>query len=209
MALELLPSVKAYVDHLLSQPLDLVGDRADRLQAITDHVSASLQYKGEAHLNFICTHNSRRSQLAQVWAAVAADHYGIRNVHAWSGGTEATAFAPQGVGTLHRVGFRVEKGDGKDPHYMVSWSNDRPPLDCFSKVYDDPFNPQRDFAAVMVCSQAETACPFVAGASTRISLPFNDPKEADGTAEEELVYDARSRQIARVLFHAFSLIKKK
>jgi arsenate reductase len=207
--MEFYPRLKAYIDHLLQQPLDLTTDRSERLRAITDHVSRSLIEKGEAHLNFICTHNSRRSQLAQVWAAVAADHYGIPNVFTWSGGTVETAFAPQAVASLERCGFRIDRASGVNPHYAISWSEERESLECFSKVYDDPFNPQKDFAAVMVCSQAESACPFVAGASTRISLPFNDPKEADNTPEESLVYDARNRQIARVIFHAFSQIQTK
>ena len=204
--MEFYPKLKAFVEQLLAQPFDLASDRPERLQAITDHITISLAGRGEAHINFICTHNSRRSQLAQVWAAVAADHYGIANVFTWSGGTEETAFAPQAVATLERCGFRIERTSGENPHYAIKWSNEREPLECYSKTYDHPSNPQKDFAAIMVCSQAETACPFVAGATTRISLPFNDPKEAENTPEESSVYDARNRQIARVLFHAFSQI---
>jgi arsenate reductase len=36
----------------------------------------------------------------------------------------------------------------------------------------------------MTCSEADKNCPIVLGALDRISLPYNDPKEADGTPEE-------------------------
>jgi arsenate reductase len=34
----------------------------------------------EIKLNLICTHNSRRSHLAQVWAQTAAAYFNLKNV---------------------------------------------------------------------------------------------------------------------------------
>lgn len=125
-----------------------------------------------------------------------AHHYGLENIEAYSGGTEITAFNPRAVAAVERAGFTVKHKEGENPNYHVYYSDDAPPLKCFSKTYDDPSNPQTEFAAVMTCSDADQNCPFIAGAEKRISLPYVDPKESDGTTEEEKVYDGRCRQIA-------------
>jgi arsenate reductase len=154
---------------------------------------------------FICTHNSRRSQLCQIWAATAATYYGVLHVEAYSGGTEVTAFNGRAVAALRRAGFAID--DPKttpNPRYRVSWHVDGPELECFSKVYHDASNPKSDFCAVMTCSQADKLCPIVQGASKRISLPYNDPKAFDGTPQETANYDERCRQIAREILFAFS-----
>ena len=52
----------------------------------------------------------------------------------------------------------------------------------FSKHYGDPANPQQGFAALMVCGEADAACPFVKGAALRVSMPYLDPKIYDGGA---------------------------
>ena len=122
----------------------------------------------------------------------------------FSGGTEATAFAPQAVASMHRHGFRIEKEPGGgNPHYEVRYAPEAPTLDCFSKVYDQPPNPSSDFGAVMVCSSADAGCPVVAGADVRIALPFVDPKESDGTDAEAATYDVRSRDIATEMLFVF------
>jgi hypothetical protein len=74
-------------------------------------------------------------------------------------------------------------------------------------VYADAANPQREFCAIMTCSQADEACPNVAGAANRIAIPYEDPKAADGTPEEAAVYDERCAQIARETLYAFSLVR--
>ena len=160
-----------------------------------------------AALTFICTHNSRRSHLSQLWAATAAAWYGVDHVKTYSGGTEATAFNPRAVASIKRSGFQVETPDEeKNPHYSVKFAESAPAQECFSKKFADPFNPQKDFAAVMTCSQADKSCPLVRGAELRVSLPFVDPKEADGTPEEAATYDARSKQIGTEMFYLFALV---
>ncbi len=56
----------------------------------------------------------------------------------------------------------------------------------------------------MTCSQADKRCPIVAGAAARIALPFDDPKEFDGTPLERSKYDERCQQIARELLFVFA-----
>ena len=71
----------------------------------------------------------------------------------------------------------------------------------FSKKYDHSQNPQNAFAAIMVCSNADEACPFIPGADARFSLPFQDPKQHDNTPQEGRQYDERCRQIAREMLY--------
>jgi arsenate reductase len=160
-----------------------------------------------AKLNFICTHNSRRSHISQIWAQAAAAYYDVENVRCYSGGTEATAFNPRAVNAMNAVGFRIVKGDEtENPRYAVHFAESQKPLIAFSKVYSDPFNPSKGYAAIMTCSHADEHCPLVIGAETRISLPFNDPKDFDGTSQEAVKYHERVLEIGREICYAFSQV---
>ena len=148
----------------------------------------------------------------RVWAAVAAHYFGMGYVRTYSGGTEVTAFNPRALAALERAGFRIEDPGGENPHYLIHFAplaiETASPLECWSKTYDDPDNPGSAFAAVMTCSQADADCPFIPGASSRISLPYDDPKEADGTRGEAERYDERLRQIGRELFFVMALARR-
>jgi protein-tyrosine-phosphatase len=137
-------------------------------------------------LNFICTHNSRRSHLAQLWAQAAAVYYNIANVTCYSGGTEATAFNPRAVKAMREAGFdiAVEK-DGTNPIYQVVVTDDAPPVAAWSKKFDDPATPTADFCAIMTCSDADENCPYVPGVALRLGITYQDPKVADDSPQEE------------------------
>jgi arsenate reductase (thioredoxin) len=183
-------------------------DRKKILKELARYVQSKTQANEPVRLTFICTHNSRRSHLSQIWAQTAAYYYGIRDVETYSGGTEATAFNARAVKAMQKAGFKVEKsGDTQNPVYLVKFSDEQLPVKAYSKTYDADGNPADNFAAVMTCSQADQTCPFIPGASRRISLPYDDPKDFDGTPQEEAKYDERTRQIARELFYAFSQVK--
>lgn len=155
-------------------------------------------------ITFICTHNSRRSQMSQVWAAIAAKEYGFDNVTTHSGGTEATTFHPHAVAALERAGFDVAATTGgENPVYEIDLGRQGDPLECFSKTFGDDSNPAEGFVAVMTCSDADDACPFVPGAAERIAVTYRDPKEFDGTPSESEAYDERCAQIARELLYVF------
>ncbi len=160
-------------------------------------------------LIFICTHNSRRSHISQIWAQAAAAYYRIPKVACWSGGTEATAFNPRAVKAMADLGFKIMKtSESENPVYEVRFSDSVPPVMAFSKKYDDPFNNTKDFAAVMTCSHANEKCPLVPGATARIALTYDDPKEFDGTPLEAAKYAERVHEIGRDILFAFSLIKE-
>jgi len=187
---------------------DAISDeRKGRLDELAVYVQTCLSAKKPCQLIFICTHNSRRSQFAQIWAATAATHYGITGVEMFSGGTEATAFNPRAVAALERAGLTATRAtDDANPAYQIRYSEDASPLTCFSKVYNQAPNPQEHFCAVMTCSHADGNCPIVHGASARIAVTYDDPKAADNTPQEQETYDARCRQIAREMLYVFSRI---
>lgn len=184
-------------------------DRKTVLQPLIDFIQTKVDSKLETRLNLICTHNSRRSHLSQVWAQTAATYYGIKNVSCYSGGTEATALFPMAAETLKDSGFNIKTlSEGSNPVYSIKYSADELPVIGFSKTYDDDFNPESGFAAIMTCSQADGGCPFIAGAEKRIPITFEDPKISDGTPQQKETYLERSLQIGTEMFYVFSQIKK-
>ncbi len=195
-----------YIAQVVREFTTIPDRRKRELQMLARFVQSRRDTQRAAQLTFICTHNSRRSHLAQIWATTAARHFGITQVEAYSGGTEATAFEPRAVAAVERAGFEVEDPGGENPHYRLRDGSQEPAQICFSKRYDHPTNPTRDFAAVMTCSQADEACPHVAGAALRQALPYDDPKQADGTPIEATTYDERCRQIAREMLFVFGTV---
>lgn len=185
------------------------AERSTILQPLIDFIQSKVTANQDIRLNFICTHNSRRSHLSQIWAQTAAAHYHIKNVFSYSGGTEATALFPMVAQTLHQTGFQIKTlSEGKNPVYSVKYSENDHPLICFSKTYDDAFNPKSEFAAILTCSSADNGCPFIAGAEKRIPITYEDPKAFDNTPQQAEKYQERSIQIATELFYVFSQIKK-
>ena len=186
----------------------ITPDRKAILQPLIDFIQDKHSNENEIRLNLICTHNSRRSHLSQVWAQTAAAYYGIKNVFCYSGGTEATALFPLVAETLKYAGFKVQIiAEGSNPIYAIKFSNNEPPVIGFSKAYDDEFNPSGEFAAIMTCSQADGDCPFISGAETRIPITYDDPKAFDNTAHQAEKYRERSLQIGTEMFYIFSQIK--
>lgn len=199
------PALRTYAGQRAGEFGQIPDERKEQLQQVADYVRARVDAGQPARLTFICTHNSRRSHLAQVWAQTAAAHYGVPHVATFSGGTEATAFNPRAVAALRRAGFNIpDPAAAPNPRYRVSFSEGAEPLVCFSKVYSDAPNPAADFCAVMTCSDADENCPMVAGAAGRIAIPYEDPKAFDGTEQEAAKYDERSRQIAREMLYLMS-----
>ncbi len=185
------------------------NERKELLNQFAEYISQKLKDGKEVKLTFICTHNSRRSHISQIWAQTAAEFYGISNINCYSGGTEATAFNPRAVNSMRNAGFKIEKkNDSDNPVYLVYYSDDKDPIECFSKVYSDKFNPQKDFAAIMTCSDADENCPVVFGAEARFPIRYEDPKEFDGTELEEQKYTERVEQIGREMIYSFANVKK-
>lgn len=181
--------------------------RKSELSVLIDYIESRRLLQEPINLNFICTHNSRRSQFSQLWAKVASDHYGIA-INSFSGGVEVTSFNSRALDSLMRFGFHVTRKRENNPVYSVSWSEESEPLLMFSKLYNDQINPSGNFAAVMTCSDADENCPIIHGCDARLAIRYEDPKKYDDTPLESLFYDYRSLQIANELFYVFSRIKQ-
>ena len=189
--------------------ISISEERKEVLQPLVDYIVEKANENASVQLNFICTHNSRRSHLTQIWAQVMAFYYAIDNVFCYSGGTETTAMFPKVSETLSNQGFQIQKlNETENPVYAVKYNENAHPIICFSKKYDDAFNPESKFAAIMTCSQADGGCPFIAGAEKRISIQYEDPKVFDGTDLMNEKYTERSLEIAAEMNYVFSKIKK-
>lgn len=205
---QLYPELREYLAARAAE-FDLIPtDRKAELAKVADYVRSRLAGSVPAKLTFVCTHNSRRSHLSQIWAHVAADFYTVKNVQTYSGGTEATALNPRAVAALQRAGLRIAADDpsAENPRYQVKMSDQLPAQECFSKVFDAPPNPTRDYCAVMTCSQADDACPLVMGSDLRMPIRYDDPKIGDDTDQELVLYDERSRQICREMLFLMSSV---
>lgn len=200
------PKIVNTIKEILDSP-NISEERKTLLQPLIDYVQIKTDKKQVVNLNFICTHNSRRSHLAQIWAQVAATHYNLQHIYCYSGGTEITELFPKVIDTLTSQGFQIFKvSQQPNPIYAVKYTDEALPIIGFSKKYDNPFNPMSAFAAIMTCSQADIGCPIITGAQSRIPITYEDPKAADSTPEQTQVYTQRSLQIATEMFYVFSKI---
>ncbi|MHA6249994.1 low molecular weight phosphatase family protein [Pontibacter sp. CAU 1760] len=194
---------------VLTQQFELIpASRKQLLQQLAHYVKQKLELGQLVQLNFICTHNSRRSHMAQLWAQAAAAYYQVPRVACFSGGTEATAFNPGARKALQQLGFRItQHTPAPNPVYHVAFGPESPVVKAWSKEITDAANPQDAFGAVMTCSDADQNCPYLPHAEIRLPLTFEDPKAFDGTAQEEAKYLERAQQIGRELLYAFSFVK--
>lgn len=184
----------------------ITTQRKEVLLPFVNYIAAQINSNKSVDLVFICTHNSRRSQFAQVWAKYYASKFKIL-INSFSGGTEVTACNESTIASLKRTGFEInKKGESNNPLYTITIGSEK--LVLYSKLYDDESLPKKDFAAIMTCSQAEQNCPFILGASKRISLSYDDPKEFDETELEASKYDERSAQIAQEMEYVFSKVNE-
>jgi len=183
------------------------AERKEILKPLADYIQSKINNNETICLNFICTHNSRRSHLSQIWAQTMAFYFKIKNVFCYSGGTETTAMFPKVAETLINQGFQIQKlGDSENPVYAVKYAESEAAIICFSKTYDNPFNPKGKFGAIMTCNNADEVCPFVLGAEARFPIKYDDPKTFDNTDLQNEKYAERSLEIAQEMWWVFSTI---
>ncbi len=206
----LAPQVERYVKERQAEIDQIPNERRTELLKISEYIALCQTEKRLAKLLFVCTHNSRRSHLAQLWARIAATHFEVNGVETFSGGTEATAVNTRTVAALRRAGLYITTDDSasSNPKYSVVFSKDETPSICFSKTLTEKPNPTDKFAAIMTCSSADESCPNVMGCELRRSLPYEDPKVADDTPKETVAYDEKSKEIAREMLYVMSRVGK-
>lgn len=204
----MLPKIQSYLDSLKKDFNNIPQQRKELLERISQYIAKKQVQGKEVNLVYICTHNSRRSHYGQVWAKVVSEYYKVKNINTFSGGTEATVFNINAINALKRVGFEIKPINiEKNSVYHVTFDEKEQPVVCFSKTYDDGKNPQKDFAAIMTCSDAEENCPFIPGVELRIGTTYDDPKAFDGTPQQDEKYDERCKQIALETLYVFSKVK--
>ena len=205
----LLPALSEFIGTLTGKFDTISPERKKRLHELSDYINGSVSVGKPLNLNFICTHNSRRSHMAQIWAQTAAHYYNVPNIQCFSGGKEATAFNPSAVRAMQQAGFMISQiTDEQNPIYHVTYSNEVESLRIFSKRYDHAINPPKKFAAIMTCSDADANCPIIGGMDKRISLPYDDPKHFDGTPHETEKYLERVKDIGTEMLYCFSSVNK-
>jgi arsenate reductase len=203
----LFPAIEQEINRLA--PHALPEARKATLKPLVAFIQQKVTSHQQVRLNFICTHNSRRSHFSQVWAQTMAGYFGIGNVFCYSAGTEATALFPLVADTLRASGFGISRlSKNENPVYSIKYAANAHPVIGFSKTLTHDFNPGSGFAAIMTCDSANEACPFVPGAETRIPITFEDPKAFDHTPQQGQKYRERSLQIATELLYVFSQIKR-
>jgi len=186
---------------------DIPGDRKVLLEELAIYIKGKLSLQKEVNIIFICTHNSRRSHMAQIWSAAAAHYYNIKKINTYSGGTQKTAFHPNAIKALKTAGFKIKKLDDKsNPKYRVKFDKNEKPIICFSKKFSHKKNPQKDFVAVMTCSDADESCPVVSGAEYRTTIKYEDPKKFDSTPQAQDMYVARSQKIGAEMMYVLSKV---
>jgi len=203
--MKLFPSIVEEIEGL--DVTKISPDRKLLLDQLTNHIQNEKKAGHDIRLNFICTHNSRRSHFSQIWAQTLAAHYKVANTFCYSGGTETTAIFPKVIASLSHVGFRINRlAESANPIYAIKYGNDYSPIIGFSKKYDNDFNPASNFAAIMTCTEADHGCPIVTGADVRFPISFQDPKSSDNTDKQTETYLGCSRLIATELKYVFQQV---
>jgi arsenate reductase len=184
------------------------AERLAILKPVADYIQQKKDTGALIRLNFICTHNSRRSHLSQIWAQTMAYHFGVQNVFCYSGGTEATAMYPKVAETLQNQGFQIQQlAATENPVYAVKFAQNEAAIICFSKTYQNEFNPAGQYGAILTCNNADEGCPVVIGAEARFPVKYNDPKAFDNTDLQTAKYAERSLEIAQEMWWVFGQIQ--
>jgi len=202
--MQLFKELQNYVQQQLNNNVE--PDRQPILNSLIDVIKQSTSVNKEVAINFVCTHNSRRSQFAQFWGTVMASYFDVQHVSCFSSGVEVTALHANVVNTFKNIGVEVSQSGKENPIYFLKYAEKAAPMKMFSKLLEDQTNPQQGFIAVMTCAEADEGCPFVPGAIARIPLRYEDPKQFDGTNEVEKAYETTSQLIANEMKYVFSRI---
>ena len=217
----LLPAIVAHADFLTTS-----FDRIDEVhraagETLSDWIVDNYQPGKPLPVTVICTGNSRRSILGSTLGNIAAAYYGMPEIRFHSGGTAPSAFNPRTITALREIGVEVEptgeqapRGEPStaNPIYRVRWGTPGEPsfeATEFSKTYFNPVNPHQGFAALMVCGEADEACPLVKGASVRISMPYLDPKIFDESPYEAAKYAERRDDMGRLMLASLLRAKQR
>jgi len=160
-------------------------DKKNLLDDIISKIQKSLKITN--NIVFLCTHNSRRSQLCQVWGIILSKIYNI-DLKFNSAGTEKTEVNKNILYCFSHIGLEV-KGN-KIIYEDLS-------ISLHSKLLDE-IQPNK-FISIMTCSDAEKSCPSDSRSIKNISMTYQDPKVFDYKEKEKDEYLKTSKLIAKEL----------
>ncbi len=187
--------------------LEVSNKRTFVLNEIVNYIYKKTSENKIPKLNFICTHNSRRSQFCQFWATFFSNYYHIK-CEVYSGGTVETEVYKSVINNISDYGFNISLKKCKNPVYSINFKNQNLG-NYFSKFYNNFENPKNEFAAIMTCTDVENNCPLVEGSEIKFSLPYKDPKKHDMSKNEKNEYKKTSEKIASEMNYLFKTIKIK
>ena len=187
--------------------IEVSSKRAFLINEIVNYIYKKTSENKIPKLNFICTHNSRRSQLCQFWASFFSNYYNIK-CEVYSGGTVETEVHKSVLNNISDYGFNISFKESNNPIYSIKFKNQNLG-NYFSKFYYNFENPKNEFAAIMTCADAENNCPLVEGSEIKFSLPYEDPKKYDKSKNEKNEYKKTSETIASEMNYLFKKIKIK
>jgi len=195
--------IKPFLSRLEEQSKDISSARREDLDKLAAIITEDL-VKGDSVVKFICTHNSRRSQVAEFMLDVLSREYGLK-ITALSAGTEATAFEPRMVNAIKNQGFPlIEYGNKPNPLYIYRIKNDD--LYYFSKRYDEQLIDYGESIIVTVCGDANENCPVIPGTLKRFHLGYEDPKKSDGSDHESETYKKKVLEIGSEILYLVKAI---
>lgn len=195
---------------LIDEPHRQAGDK------LAKWLTANYQAGKPLSVIVVCTGNSRRSMLGSSMGNLAAAYYGLDDIRFYSGGTSPSAFNKRTIAALQAIGFDIsatgseaKRGGPKTPNpiFRIGWGQGLEMVE-FSKHYADESNPHQDFAALMVCTEADEGCPVVQGASLRLSMPYQDPKAYDDCPFEAAKYAERRDDIGRLMLSVLCQVRR-
>jgi arsenate reductase (thioredoxin) len=192
---------------LLSTQLDLIEEaHREGSHKLVDWLVKNYTPGKPLGVIVVCTGNTRRSMFGAAMGNLAASYHGLE-VRFSSGGTAPDAFNPRTITALREIGVTIDpigreapRGSAgrENPIYIVRWGQGLEAQE-FSKHYTDAGNPQDQYAAIVVCSEADASCPTVQGAAIRIPVKYLDPKLYDGAPFEAAKYAERRDDIGRFM----------
>ncbi len=207
----LFPEIQAYLTELMISLEQIPAAHAAERDRLAKWIAEHYQAGTELPLIVVCTGNSRRSVLLSMLLNLSGAYCGLPEIRGYSGGTHPSAVNSRAITALRAIGvdvwpFGTDASRGEEglpnPQYQFCWGRRLFGLSLetleFSKTYHDASNPQSGFGALMVCDEADAACPIVTGAAIRVSLPFVDPKARDGLADEAEAYVVCRDDIGRL-----------
>ncbi len=117
----------------------------------------------------LCTGNSCRSQMAEsLWESLGNGEW-----HSESAGSKPSGYVhPLAIRAMQELDIDISSNTSKS-------------LDQFQ---NEPFD-----LVVTVCDNAQESCPVFPGAKQTLHWPFDDPADATGTEDEQLVFFRRVR----------------